>query len=88
MLKKIKWEYIIVDEAHNLKNEKTLLSKKVRETNAKHRILLTGSPFQNQMKELWSLMNYIMPEIFTQDDQLSKWFRTARRGEDIVRLQF
>ena len=56
-LKNIKWSYIIIDEAHRLKNENSLLSRMVRLFKFKHRLLLTGTPLQNNIHELWALLN-------------------------------
>lgn len=63
-LKKNKWKYIIVDEAHRLKNEESVLSKNLREFDASLKILLTGTPLQNNLRELWALLNFILPELF------------------------
>lgn len=59
------WHYVVIDEAHRLKNEKTVFGKLVREMPSKHRLLLTGTPLQNNLHELWALLNYLMPDIFS-----------------------
>jgi SWI/SNF-related matrix-associated actin-dependent regulator of chromatin subfamily A member 5 len=63
-LKRIHWKYVIVDEAHRLKNDESLLSKNLRELNCDLKLLMTGTPLQNNIKELWSLLNFIMPDLF------------------------
>lgn len=63
-LSSISWCYIITDEGHRLKNEKTRLATVLRTITCKHRLLLTGSPLNNNMRELWALLNYLMPQIF------------------------
>jgi len=63
-LKRIHWKYVIVDEAHRLKNDESLLSKNLREFNCDLKLLMTGTPLQNNIKELWSLLNFIMPDLF------------------------
>ena len=63
-LKRIKWLYLVVDEAHRLKNNDSLLSRNLREFSADSKLLLTGTPLQNDITELWSLLNFIMPSLF------------------------
>ena len=54
-LLKVEWEYIIVDEAHRLKNEQAIISQVLRTFQCKNRLMLTGTPLQNNLKELWAL---------------------------------
>lgn len=63
-LQAIKWCYSIVDEGHRLKNYKSMLSQVLRTYKTETRLLLTGTPLQNNLSELWSLLNYLIPEIF------------------------
>lgn len=56
------WAFIGVDEAHRLKNDDSLLYKTMIEFKSNHRLLITGTPLQNSLKELWSLLHFIMPE--------------------------
>ena len=62
-LTKLNYEYLIMDEAHRIKNEKSKLSYIVRQYRSKHRLLLTGTPLQNNLHELWSLLNFLMPNV-------------------------
>jgi len=52
----------MVDEAHRLKNDDSLLYRSLKEFDTNHRLLITGTPLQNSLKELWSLLHFIMPE--------------------------
>lgn len=55
----IAWSNIVIDEAHRLKNHDSLLYKVLLDIESHHRLLLTGTPLQNSLKELWCLLNYI-----------------------------
>ena len=57
----IQWTYLGVDEAHRLKNDDSLLYKSLISFDTNHRMLITGTPLQNSLKELWSLLHFIMP---------------------------
>ena len=58
----VPWAVLVVDEAHRLKNDDSLLYKSLKEFETNHRLLITGTPLQNSLKELWSLLHFIMPE--------------------------
>uniref|UniRef100_A0A3B5MHD2 Uncharacterized protein n=1 Tax=Xiphophorus couchianus TaxID=32473 RepID=A0A3B5MHD2_9TELE len=60
----VNWAFIGVDEAHRLKNDDSLLYKTMIDFKSSHRLLITGTPLQNSLKELWSLLHFIMPEKF------------------------
>lgn len=64
-LKKLSFEYIVIDEAHRIKNVDSILSQIVRSFISRGRLLITGTPLQNNMKELFALLNFICPEIFS-----------------------
>lgn len=66
-LGKIKWEVIVVDEAHKIKNYESKVSQCMRCYQASFKLLLTGTPLSNNLCELWSLLNFIMPDLF--DDE-------------------
>ena len=68
------WRYIVIDEAHRIKNEKSKLSEVMREFASKNRLLLTGTPLQNNLHELWALLNFLLPDVFGSSDVFSKWF--------------
>ncbi|KAG9489113.1 hypothetical protein GDO78_005222 [Eleutherodactylus coqui] len=64
VLSSINWTFLGVDEAHRLKNDDSLLYKTLIDFKSNHRLLITGTPLQNSLKELWSLLHFIMPEKF------------------------
>jgi SWI/SNF-related matrix-associated actin-dependent regulator of chromatin subfamily A member 5 len=73
-LRKIKWECLIIDEAHRIKNENALLSKNVRLLESKFRLLVTGTPLQNNLHELWALLNFLLPDLFSSAEDFDEWF--------------
>ncbi|CAL5209739.1 unnamed protein product [Lathyrus oleraceus] len=74
-LKKIKWNYLIVDEGHRLKNHESVLAKTLDNSyNIQRRLLLTGTPIQNSLQELWSLLNFLLPNIFNSVQNFEDWF--------------
>ncbi|CAL9734058.1 uncharacterized ATP-dependent helicase Irc5p [Monosporozyma servazzii] len=68
------WKFLIVDEGHRLKNVNSKLIKELKRINTSNRLLLTGTPLQNNLAELWSLLNFIMPDIFSDFEIFNKWF--------------
>ncbi|KIK68831.1 hypothetical protein GYMLUDRAFT_236732 [Collybiopsis luxurians FD-317 M1] len=64
VLRKFSFQYIVIDEAHRIKNSSSLLSQIVRAFVSRGRLLITGTPLQNSLEELWALLNFIAPEIF------------------------
>ncbi|KAK7933649.1 hypothetical protein WMY93_004545 [Mugilogobius chulae] len=75
LFRKLRLVYAIFDEGHMLKNMNSLRYRHLMAINAKHRVLLTGTPVQNNLLELMSLLNFIMPSMFSDStSQLSKMF--------------
>jgi ATP-dependent DNA helicase len=72
-LQKYKWKYLVVDEAHRLKNFECKLIIELRQLFTDNRLLLTGTPLQNNLTELWSLLNFILPDIFDNVTNFQKW---------------
>ncbi|CAB4064730.1 SMARCA5 [Lepeophtheirus salmonis] len=67
---------MVIDEAHRIKNEESKLSLIVREIKTTNRLLLTGTPLQNNLHELWALLNFLLPEVFSSSNDFDKWFNT------------
>ena len=83
MLNKYKWQYIIIDEAHRLKNENSILSQIVRMFSSEIRLLLTGTPLQNNLHELWALLNFLVPDIFSDSAQFDEMFSSAEANDNV-----
>jgi len=61
LLEKQNWNYIVLDEGHLIKNPKAKISLAVKKLGSNHRLILTGTPIQNNVLELWSLFDFLMP---------------------------
>ncbi|GMH36548.1 hypothetical protein BSKO_04416 [Bryopsis sp. KO-2023] len=64
VLKEIKWNYLLVDEAHRLKNADSSLYQEMEKWSFKNKLLVTGTPLQNTLKELWALLHFLDPDKF------------------------
>ncbi|GAB2295490.1 Pharynx and intestine in excess protein 1 [Dionaea muscipula] len=78
--KRKKWKYLILDEAHLIKNWKSQRWQTLLNFNSKRRILLTGTPLQNDLMELWSLMHFLMPHVFQSHQEFKDWFSNPISG--------
>lgn len=68
------WKYVIVDEGHRIKNMNCKLIKELKRLDTANRLLLTGTPLQNKLAELWSLLNFLLPDVFTDLSLFQEWF--------------
>ncbi|CAH1990000.1 unnamed protein product [Acanthoscelides obtectus] len=75
----IKWNYVILDEGHVIKNGKTRTSIAIKALKANHRLILSGTPIQNNVLELWSLFDFLMPGFLGTEKQF-----TARYSRPIL----
>ena len=64
------WRYVVLDEGHKIKNEMTNISQALQGLSAEYRLVLTGTPLQNNLKELWALLHFVLPEVFTTNTQV------------------
>lgn len=68
------WKFIVVDEGHRLKNLDCKLIRELKSYKSANRMILTGTPLHNNLSELWSLLNFILPDIFDNLDAFQQWF--------------
>eukprot|EP00878_Enallax_costatus_P003452 GHUV01003663.1.p1 GENE.GHUV01003663.1~~GHUV01003663.1.p1 ORF type:complete len:1042 (+),score=456.73 GHUV01003663.1:458-3583(+) len=80
--KRFHWRYIIIDEAHRIKNENSRLSQVVRMLRTNYRLLITGTPLQNNLHELWALLNFLLPEVFSSSEKFEEWFSMGDGGKE------
>lgn len=88
-LSRFLWRVLVVDEAHRLKNPKTALYTTLNEhflsstnTQTTFKILVTGTPVQNNMQELWSLLHFVAPNIFSDSGKFEEWFPQKLLSDD------
>ncbi len=92
-LASIDWEYVVVDEAQNIKNEAAKQTQAIKNLNARHKIALTGTPVENRLSELWSIMEFLNPGYLGSATEFRKKFaipieryREKDRAEVLKRL--
>ncbi|PSN71119.1 hypothetical protein BS50DRAFT_570528 [Corynespora cassiicola Philippines] len=90
ILSKIKWVHMIVDEGHRMKNANSKLSSTITQYyTTRFRLILTGTPLQNNLTELWAMLNFVLPTIFKSVKSFDEWFNTPfanTGGQDKMEL--
>ncbi|KAG6757565.1 hypothetical protein POTOM_037881 [Populus tomentosa] len=89
ILKRWQWSCVIMDEAHALKDKNSYRWKNLMSVarNANQRLMLTGTPLQNDLHELWSLLEFMMPDLFATEDEDLKKLLNAEDGDLIGRMK-
>lgn len=72
--KRKQWYYLILDEAQHIKNFQSKRWQTLLRFNSRRKLLLTGTPLQNDVMELWSLLHFLMPNLFASHDDFQAWF--------------
>lgn len=86
VLSRIRWKYLIVDEAHRLKNKNSKLLGELRQCKFDHMLLLTGTPLQNNTQELWTLLNFMDPIKFASLEDFLREFGELKEAEQVDKL--
>ncbi|KAF9874137.1 hypothetical protein CkaCkLH20_08509 [Colletotrichum karsti] len=77
ILSKIKWFHMIIDEGHRMKNQNSKLTSTIQQYyHTRFRLILTGTPLQNNLTELWAMLNFTLPTIFKSAKTFDEWFNT------------
>uniref|UniRef100_A0A3B3Y4F4 Proliferation-associated SNF2-like protein n=1 Tax=Poecilia mexicana TaxID=48701 RepID=A0A3B3Y4F4_9TELE len=85
-LQHLQWKYLIVDEGHRIKNLNCRLVRELKMLPTDNKLLLTGTPLQNNLAELWSLLNFLLPEVFDDLKSFESWFdiNSLGEGDDVI----
>ncbi|XP_032898001.1 chromodomain-helicase-DNA-binding protein 6-like isoform X2 [Amblyraja radiata] len=86
-LRKIQWSCVIIDEAHRLKNRNCKLLEGLKLMALEHKVLLTGTPLQNTVEELFSLLNFLEPVHFPSESTFMEEFGDLKTNEQVKKLQ-
>jgi len=86
-LSKLPFLSVVVDEGHRLKSQQSKLLAELRKIKTRHRLLLSGTPLQNSLNELWSLLNFIEPEDFASQDTFLRKHGQLQNANDVAVLQ-
>ncbi|XP_068111300.1 lymphoid-specific helicase [Hyperolius riggenbachi] len=81
------WKYMILDEGHRIKNMNCRLIRELKQFKSDNKLLLTGTPLQNNLAELWSLLNFLLPDVFDDLRSFESWFDItgiSQNAENIV----
>lgn len=86
-LEQVSWKYLVIDEAQRIKNHQSKLSMILRKFKCFNILLLTGTPLQNNMTELWALLNFVMPQIFNNMEAFSSLIMLEDLEENNIKNQ-
>ncbi|KAK9721803.1 ATP-dependent DNA helicase Snf21 [Basidiobolus ranarum] len=90
ILGKVKWVHMIIDEGHRMKNVNSKLTSTLNQYySTRYRLILTGTPLQNNLPELWALLNFVLPKVFNSVKSFDEWFNTPfanTGGQDKIEI--
>ena len=81
-LSHFKFKYLVIDEGQRVKNRDCRLVRELKKLDTENRLLLSGTPIQNTLEELWSLLNFVNPQIFDDLAVFQSWFGFRNIGQE------
>ncbi|GAX72787.1 hypothetical protein CEUSTIGMA_g243.t1 [Chlamydomonas eustigma] len=81
------WRYLVLDEGHKVKNEETRISQEMRRIHMQNVLLLTGTPVQNNLHELYALLNFMYPDVFVDSEPFDMAFNLSTNTVDDSKLE-
>ena len=84
LLNMIDWELLILDEAQNIKNPYSKRSKYVKEIESKNRLAITGTPFENHILDIWSLVDFVLPDYLGTENEFNKLYQDDINGAEKI----
>lgn len=95
MINSIKFDLVVLDEGHKIKNQRSFISKFAKDLGCKCRIVLSGTPMQNNLGELWNLVDFVVPGLLGQyetfksefEDKIKKGGYKSAKGEDVIEAE-
>ncbi|KAI9278311.1 SNF2 family N-terminal domain-containing protein [Phascolomyces articulosus] len=87
LLREVQWKAGVFDEAHRLKNKQSKVGEILKTFYIEHKLLLTGTPLQNNLDELYSLLNFMQPEVFNDERLFFQEFGSLQSAAQVERLQ-
>ena len=86
VFERFKFFYLVLDEAHKIKNPKSVITQNVKSLHADRKLILSGTPLQNRVSELWSLFDFLMPNFLEEESTFSKLYNKYLTG-NIKKMQ-
>jgi SNF2 family DNA or RNA helicase len=87
VISSVEWRYLVIDEAHKLKNPQGKLYQKMQTLVFEHCTMLTGTPIQNCIEELWGLLHFLYPEQFADLDEFTSRYGNTSDSGQVVEIQ-
>ncbi|NGX63946.1 MAG: RNA polymerase-associated protein RapA, partial [Candidatus Anoxychlamydiales bacterium] len=88
LYKEITFSYAILDEAQHIKNRQTRNAKSVKLLNATHKMILTGTPIENSLDELWSLLDFLMPGFLSTYDRFTERYIRSSNQTHVKNIEY
>jgi SNF2 family DNA or RNA helicase len=86
-IRPIRWKFLIIDEGHRLKNKSAKLTEALKQINCPRKLLMTGTPIQNNIAELFALLQFVCPSVFSSEQEFMNSFGDCTTSAQVEKLQ-